>query len=59
MTDGGRRIRADRIEVDRLQNKVTADGAVMFDDVRVEIAEPEAVGPTWVAELVHALRRRG
>ena len=33
--------------------------AVMFDDVRVEIAEPEAVGPTWVAELVHALRRRG
>jgi hypothetical protein len=33
--------------------------AVMFDDLRVEIAEPEAVGPTWVAELVHSLRRRG
>ena len=32
---------------------------VMFDDVRVEIAEPAQVAPTWVGELVHSLRRQG
>jgi LPS-assembly protein len=33
LTESGRRITADRIEVDRLDNTVTADGAVTFDNV--------------------------
>lgn len=33
LTESGRRITADRIEVNRLENTVTADGAVTFDNV--------------------------
>jgi len=33
LTEGAKRIDADRIELDRLENTVTADGAVTFDSV--------------------------
>jgi hypothetical protein len=41
---------------------VTAASAaveIVVGDVRVDVAAPEAVSPTWVAELVDRLRRRG